>query len=163
MYRWWDCIALPADVDGSDEASFRMQIKELALTVILGSDVTCLRFPPSLQSAEVSIVCQLQLHRSSFFTCHQSSVELVKLSLLGLCKWTLLLDQKRVYFSSILAEIDERVATLLFYKIQKKKTLLFYDLPSIFGLLKDQLQAGRTFSPNRYLHGKNKLVFSSRT
>ncbi|KAJ8568786.1 hypothetical protein K7X08_032417 [Anisodus acutangulus] len=28
--RWWDCIALPDDVDGSDEASFRMQIKELA-------------------------------------------------------------------------------------------------------------------------------------
>ncbi|KAF3656548.1 Histone-lysine N-methyltransferase ATXR2 [Capsicum annuum] len=31
--RWWDCIALPDDVDGSDEASFRMQIKELALTL----------------------------------------------------------------------------------------------------------------------------------
>ncbi|KAL3332842.1 hypothetical protein AABB24_033085 [Solanum stoloniferum] len=30
--RWWDCIALPADVDGSDEGSFRMQMKELALT-----------------------------------------------------------------------------------------------------------------------------------
>nr|XP_016436451.1 PREDICTED: histone-lysine N-methyltransferase ATXR2-like [Nicotiana tabacum] len=30
--RWWDCIALPDDVDGSDEASFRMQIKELAFT-----------------------------------------------------------------------------------------------------------------------------------
>ncbi|KAK7324781.1 hypothetical protein VNO77_28620 [Canavalia gladiata] len=28
--RWWDCIALPDDVDSSDEASFRMQIKELA-------------------------------------------------------------------------------------------------------------------------------------
>lgn len=31
--RWWDCIALPDDVDHSDEASFRMQIKELAFTV----------------------------------------------------------------------------------------------------------------------------------
>ncbi|RDY01875.1 Histone-lysine N-methyltransferase ATXR2, partial [Mucuna pruriens] len=28
--RWWDCIALPDDVDSSDEASFRLQIKELA-------------------------------------------------------------------------------------------------------------------------------------
>ncbi|PHT43230.1 hypothetical protein CQW23_17255 [Capsicum baccatum] len=56
--RWWDCIALPDDVDGSDEASFRMQIKELALTVILlGSDVACLRFPPSLQSASNVLKC----------------------------------------------------------------------------------------------------------
>lgn len=31
--RWWDCIALPDDVDSSDEASFRMQIRELAFTV----------------------------------------------------------------------------------------------------------------------------------
>lgn len=28
--RWWDCIALPDDVDSSNEASFRLQIKELA-------------------------------------------------------------------------------------------------------------------------------------
>ncbi|KAK6918896.1 SET domain [Dillenia turbinata] len=28
--RWWDCIALPDDVDYCDEAAFRMQIKELA-------------------------------------------------------------------------------------------------------------------------------------
>ncbi|XP_027187192.1 histone-lysine N-methyltransferase ATXR2 [Cicer arietinum] len=28
--RWWDCVALPDDIDSSDEASFRMQIKELA-------------------------------------------------------------------------------------------------------------------------------------
>ncbi|XP_044501289.1 histone-lysine N-methyltransferase ATXR2 isoform X2 [Mangifera indica] len=32
--RWWDCIALPDDVDHSDEASFRMQIKELAFTLL---------------------------------------------------------------------------------------------------------------------------------
>ncbi|XP_058220269.1 histone-lysine N-methyltransferase ATXR2 isoform X1 [Rhododendron vialii] len=30
--RWWECIALPDDVDGCDEAAFRMQIKELAFT-----------------------------------------------------------------------------------------------------------------------------------
>ncbi|KAH9793045.1 Histone-lysine N-methyltransferase ATXR2 [Citrus sinensis] len=30
--RWWDCIALPDDVDSSDEASFRMKIRELAFT-----------------------------------------------------------------------------------------------------------------------------------
>ncbi|XAR55405.1 Histone-lysine N-methyltransferase [Bertholletia excelsa] len=30
--RWWDCIALPDDVDCCDEAAFRMQIKELAFT-----------------------------------------------------------------------------------------------------------------------------------
>ncbi|KAK3404552.1 hypothetical protein EUGRSUZ_K00860 [Eucalyptus grandis] len=30
--RWWDCIALPEDVDPSEEAVFRMQIKELAFT-----------------------------------------------------------------------------------------------------------------------------------
>lgn len=30
--RWWDCIALPDDVDRSNEASFRIQIKELAFT-----------------------------------------------------------------------------------------------------------------------------------
>ncbi|GAB4859468.1 Histone-lysine N-methyltransferase atxr2 [Ancistrocladus abbreviatus] len=28
--RWWDCIALPSDVDVSDEASFRMEIKQMA-------------------------------------------------------------------------------------------------------------------------------------
>lgn len=28
--RWWECIALPDDVDCCDEAAFRMQIKELA-------------------------------------------------------------------------------------------------------------------------------------
>ncbi|XP_030544282.1 histone-lysine N-methyltransferase ATXR2 isoform X2 [Rhodamnia argentea] len=28
--RWWECIALPEDVDPSDEAGFRMEIKELA-------------------------------------------------------------------------------------------------------------------------------------
>lgn len=28
--RWWDCVALPDDIDSSDDASFRMQIKELA-------------------------------------------------------------------------------------------------------------------------------------
>ncbi|GAB2285290.1 Histone-lysine N-methyltransferase atxr2 [Dionaea muscipula] len=30
--RWWDCIALPADVDPCDEVAFRMQIKEIAWT-----------------------------------------------------------------------------------------------------------------------------------
>ncbi|CAN8270382.1 unnamed protein product [Cochlearia groenlandica] len=30
--RWWDCIALPDDVDPSDEGAFRMQIKNLACT-----------------------------------------------------------------------------------------------------------------------------------
>ncbi|XP_006297502.2 histone-lysine N-methyltransferase ATXR2 [Capsella rubella] len=30
--RWWDCIALPEDVDISDEGAFRMQIKNLAFT-----------------------------------------------------------------------------------------------------------------------------------
>ncbi|QHO53499.1 Histone-lysine N-methyltransferase [Arachis hypogaea] len=29
-FRWWDCVALPDDIDSSDEDSFRMQIKELA-------------------------------------------------------------------------------------------------------------------------------------
>lgn len=33
LLRWWDCIALPDDVDSSDEASFRMKIRELAFTV----------------------------------------------------------------------------------------------------------------------------------
>ncbi|KAG0487099.1 hypothetical protein HPP92_009194 [Vanilla planifolia] len=28
--RWWDCIALPDDVDSCDEISFRMQIRDLA-------------------------------------------------------------------------------------------------------------------------------------
>ncbi|KAM3745074.1 hypothetical protein ACB098_06G098600 [Castanea mollissima] len=28
--RWWDCVALPDDVDSSDEAAFRMQLKDLA-------------------------------------------------------------------------------------------------------------------------------------
>lgn len=31
--RWWECIALPDDVDTCDEVAFRMQIKELAFTV----------------------------------------------------------------------------------------------------------------------------------
>ncbi|KZV40314.1 histone-lysine N-methyltransferase ATXR2, partial [Dorcoceras hygrometricum] len=29
--KWWDCIALPADVDFCDEAEFRTQVKDLAL------------------------------------------------------------------------------------------------------------------------------------
>ncbi|KAL3635496.1 Histone-lysine N-methyltransferase atxr2 [Castilleja foliolosa] len=28
--RWWDCIALPEDIESCDEAEFRMQIKDLA-------------------------------------------------------------------------------------------------------------------------------------
>ncbi|KAI4322559.1 hypothetical protein L6164_022240 [Bauhinia variegata] len=28
--RWWDCIALPDDIDSSDEAAFRSQIRDLA-------------------------------------------------------------------------------------------------------------------------------------
>ncbi|KAK4486856.1 hypothetical protein RD792_006164, partial [Penstemon davidsonii] len=28
--RWWDCIALPEDIDSCDESEFRMQIKDLA-------------------------------------------------------------------------------------------------------------------------------------
>ncbi|GFZ05535.1 histone-lysine N-methyltransferase ATXR2 [Actinidia rufa] len=30
--RWWECIALPDDVDCRDEATFRLQIKDLAYT-----------------------------------------------------------------------------------------------------------------------------------
>lgn len=30
--RWWDCIALPEDVDSCDEVMFRMQIRDLAFT-----------------------------------------------------------------------------------------------------------------------------------
>ncbi|XP_043688189.1 histone-lysine N-methyltransferase ATXR2 isoform X1 [Telopea speciosissima] len=30
--KWWDCIALPDDVGSHDEASFRLQIRELAFT-----------------------------------------------------------------------------------------------------------------------------------
>ncbi|KAL5573268.1 hypothetical protein UlMin_022865 [Ulmus minor] len=30
--RWWDCMALPVDVESSDEDSFRMQIRSLAFT-----------------------------------------------------------------------------------------------------------------------------------
>ncbi|PON93274.1 SET domain containing protein [Trema orientale] len=30
--RWWDCIALPVDVETSDEDAFRMQIRSLAFT-----------------------------------------------------------------------------------------------------------------------------------
>ncbi|KAI3765254.1 hypothetical protein L2E82_15301 [Cichorium intybus] len=34
--RWWDCIALPDDVDTSDESSFRLlQIHQLAFEVSL--------------------------------------------------------------------------------------------------------------------------------
>lgn len=33
--RWWDCISLPDDVDYANEATFRLQVKELAFTVIL--------------------------------------------------------------------------------------------------------------------------------
>lgn len=33
IYRWWDCVALPDDVDPCDEAAFRLQIRELAFTV----------------------------------------------------------------------------------------------------------------------------------
>ncbi|OMO60161.1 hypothetical protein CCACVL1_24353 [Corchorus capsularis] len=30
--RWWDCVSLPDDIDASDEAAFRMQMRELAFT-----------------------------------------------------------------------------------------------------------------------------------
>ncbi|RYQ79289.1 hypothetical protein Ahy_Scaffold6g108003 [Arachis hypogaea] len=32
---WWDCVALPDDIDSSDEDSFKMQIKELAFKIDL--------------------------------------------------------------------------------------------------------------------------------
>ncbi|KAL2976724.1 hypothetical protein AAZX31_13G024900 [Glycine max] len=35
LQRWWDCIALPNDVDSSDEASFRLQIKMLAFEMLI--------------------------------------------------------------------------------------------------------------------------------
>ncbi|KAH7576775.1 hypothetical protein JRO89_XS01G0145900 [Xanthoceras sorbifolium] len=37
--RWWDCIALPDDVDSSDEASFRMEIRELANTKVFSLEI----------------------------------------------------------------------------------------------------------------------------
>lgn len=33
VLRWWDCIALPDDVEPSNEVAFRMQIREMAFTV----------------------------------------------------------------------------------------------------------------------------------
>ncbi|XP_073150876.1 histone-lysine N-methyltransferase ATXR2 isoform X2 [Henckelia pumila] len=33
--RWWDCIALPADVDSCEEAEFRTQVKDLASASLL--------------------------------------------------------------------------------------------------------------------------------
>lgn len=31
--RWWECVALPDDVDRCNEVSFRMEIRDLAYTV----------------------------------------------------------------------------------------------------------------------------------
>jgi len=33
--RWWECVALPEDVDSSEEELFRQQIRDLAFTVIM--------------------------------------------------------------------------------------------------------------------------------
>lgn len=33
--RWWECVALPDDVDSSEEELFRQQIRDLAFTVIM--------------------------------------------------------------------------------------------------------------------------------
>lgn len=33
--RWWDYIALPEDVDASDEDSFRQEIRDLAFKVTM--------------------------------------------------------------------------------------------------------------------------------
>lgn len=49
VLRWWDCIALPVDVESSDEAAFRMQIRSLAFTVVC-SNKWCLLGKPSLDS-----------------------------------------------------------------------------------------------------------------
>jgi hypothetical protein len=38
--RWWDSVALPEDVDSCDEDTFRQQIRDLALTVIMLSHIS---------------------------------------------------------------------------------------------------------------------------
>lgn len=35
MCRWWECVALPEDIDSSEEDSFRQQIRDLAFAVIM--------------------------------------------------------------------------------------------------------------------------------
>lgn len=32
-FRWWDCMALPVDVESSEEEAFRAQIRSLAFSV----------------------------------------------------------------------------------------------------------------------------------
>jgi len=33
--RWWECVALPEDIDSSEEDSFRQQMRDLAFAVIM--------------------------------------------------------------------------------------------------------------------------------
>jgi hypothetical protein len=33
--RWWECVALPEDIDSSEEDSFRQQMRDLAFVVIM--------------------------------------------------------------------------------------------------------------------------------
>jgi hypothetical protein len=33
--RWWECVALPEDIDSSEEDSFRQQMRDLAFEVIM--------------------------------------------------------------------------------------------------------------------------------
>ena len=35
--RWWDYVALPEDVDASDEDSFRQELRDLAFTVTMST------------------------------------------------------------------------------------------------------------------------------
>ncbi|XP_011625872.1 histone-lysine N-methyltransferase ATXR2 isoform X3 [Amborella trichopoda] len=46
--RWWDCVALPNDIDCNQEASFRMQMRELAFTSLqlLKDSIFCEDYAP---------------------------------------------------------------------------------------------------------------------
>ncbi|KAH0926721.1 hypothetical protein HID58_018977 [Brassica napus] len=59
--RWWDCIALPDDVDPSDEGAFRTQIKDLART----AECVC----HSLELLKTAIFdkeCEARIHLHQF-------------------------------------------------------------------------------------------------
>lgn len=58
--RWWDCIALPDDVDTCDEASFRMEIQDLAFIVCFSSNMIS-TFTYLLKNLFVVLVIMLKL------------------------------------------------------------------------------------------------------
>ncbi|KAK4368452.1 hypothetical protein RND71_012244 [Anisodus tanguticus] len=108
--RWWDCIALPDDVDGSDEASFRMQIKELAF----------MKFDLS-----VCIVQSLQLLKAAIFDEECKPLFSLEIygNIIGMFELNNLSEEHLIQSDSVATcQYNEIPSTVTFISCSHKKT-----------------------------------------